>query len=134
MLSRTPRSNLDGEALYDSDSSRFQSTQFLRIVGEHADASHSQVLKDGCTCGVVALVGAEAKLLIGLYRVSPFILELVSEKFVQEPDPPALLRMINDDAASSPVDLTHGKLQLVPAITACRGEDVASQALGVNTH
>ena len=83
---------------------------------------------------VVAKVGRKAELQVRVDGVEPVLLELVGAQLVEQPDPAALLREIEQDAGALALDHRQRRLELLAAIAAQRVEDVARQALGVDAH
>jgi hypothetical protein len=62
------------------------------------------------------------------------ILKFIGKQFIEKPDPSAFLGMIDDDPTPRLADLTHRRLELIPAIATCGGKDIAGQALRMNTN
>src|SRR6185369_16302408 len=81
---------------------------------------------------VLAEVGLETESLVRLDRVGPAILQLVRLELVQQTDAPPFLVEVDDHAASVSGDHAHRFVQLPPAVTAQRVEDVAGETLRVH--
>ena len=81
---------------------------------------------------VVAQVGGQAELEVGVDRVEPLLLELVGAQLVEQADPAALLGEVEQHAAALALDHRQRRLELLAAVAAQRVEDVAGQALGVH--
>ena len=83
---------------------------------------------------VVAQVGRQPELEVGVDGVEPAVLQLVGAQLVEQPDPAALLGEVEQHAAALALDLRQRRLELLAAVAAQRVEDVAGQALGVHAH
>ena len=83
---------------------------------------------------VVAGVGREAEVHVGLDGVHAGVLQLVGADLVHEADAAPLLAHVEDDAAALGGDARHGGVQLLAAVAAPRAEHVAREALGVHAH
>ena len=81
---------------------------------------------------VVAQVDRQAELEVGVDRVHPAVLQLVGAELVEQPDPAALLRQVQQHAAALALDLRQCRLELLAAVAAQRVEDIAGQALRVH--
>ena len=81
---------------------------------------------------VVAKVGREAELEVGLHRVEPAVLQLVGAELVEQSDAPALLSEVEQHAAALGLDLPQRLLELGSAIAPLRPEHVTRDALGVH--
>ena len=77
---------------------------------------------------------AKPRLEVRLDRVEPLLLQLVRLQLVQQADPAALLRHVEEDAAALLLDPAERQLELLAAVAAERVEDVAGEALGVDAH
>ena len=60
---------------------------------------------------VVALIGLEPELLVGLDRVEPLVLQRIRADLVRETDAPAFLIQVEQHAASFGGDAAHGGLR-----------------------
>ena len=82
---------------------------------------------------VVAGIGGEPELEVGLHRVGAGVLQLVGAQLVQQADPPALVAAeVEHDAASLVSHPLHRGRQLGSAVATRRPEDIAGQALRVH--
>ena len=104
-----------------------------RVVRQDADRGQPEVGEDLRADAVLARVGLEAELEVGLDRVETLLLELVGAQLVEQPDPAALLGEVEQDARAFLLDPREGALELLAAVAAPRVEHVAGQALGVDT-
>ena len=103
-----------------------------RVVREHADRRQPEVGEDLGADPVLARVGLEAELEVRLDRVAALLLQLVRAQLVEQADPAALLREVEQDAAPLLLDPRERALELLAAVAAPRVEDVAGEALGVD--
>src|ERR1700704_1256496 len=126
------RDRNDRHALIDGQTVTFQANQLARIVGDRPDRSQPEIEQDLGANSIIAEIWLEAKPLIGLDSVDALILELIRLELVEETNAPALLIEINNDALAFFGNHFHGGLELPPAITAERVEDVTGQTLRVH--
>ena len=124
--------DLDRHLLDDREAEALDPGDLLRVVREDADRRQAEVGEDLAADPVLAHVGREAELEVGLDGVEPVLLQLVRLQLVQEADAPALLRHVEEDAALLGGDARERQLELLAAVAAERVEDVAGQALGVD--
>src|SRR5689334_1020729 len=102
-----------------------ESDQLAGVVGDRANRMETEVEEDLRANAVIPQIGLEAKLLVGLHRVSAVILELVRLELVEEADAPPLLIQIHDDATPLDGDHLHRGVELPAAIAAQRMEHVS---------
>ena len=81
----------------------------------------------------VALVAAEAQMMVGVDRIQPVILQRVGAQLVGEADAAAFLGQIEQDAAALVRHPADGATQLITAVAAQRGQEIAGEALGMQT-
>ena len=82
---------------------------------------------------VVARVGRQTEVEVGVDRVATLVLQLVRLQLVQQADPPTLVpAQVEHHAAALLGDPAQRGLQLGAAVAAQRAEHVAGQALGVH--
>ena len=122
----------DRHLLADREAVALEPDDLLRVVGEDADAGQAEVAEDLGADPVVAQVGGQAELEVGLDRVRALLLQLVGLELVEQADPATLLREVEQDAAALLLDLGQGRDQLLAAVTAHAVEDVAGEALAVD--
>src|SRR5439155_3631888 len=126
-----PRLGLERRTGHDIDAVALEAADLLGVVGEEPDAVDTQVAQDLRADPVVPQILAEAELQVRLDGVPALVLERVGADLVRQPDPPALLMEIDEDAATGRGDQGERLLELIPAIAALGAEHVARQALGV---
>ena len=126
------RDRLDRELVRHGQPVPLEAMNLLRVVGEDADAGQAQVDQDLGTDAVVAQVGGQAELQVRVDGVEPLLLEAVGAQLVQEPDPAALLRQVQQHPRPLALDHRERRLELLAAVAAQRVEDVAGEALGVD--
>src|SRR5204862_7340126 len=122
------RRHLERRARHHVHAVALEPTDLLRVVGEEAHALHAQVAQDLCPDAVVAQILPEAELEVRLHRVAALVLEGVGADLVGEPDAPALLAEVDEDAAARHRDRLERLAALVAAVAAPRAEDLAGPA------
>jgi hypothetical protein len=125
--------DLGGDALDDLDAGELEGFDFFGVVGDEADGGDAHLLEDLGGKLEVAAVGLVAELEVGFDGVEAFVLKLVGAEFGHEADAAALLLLVEHDAGSGFGDGGHGELELLAAVAAEGVEDVAGEALGVDT-
>lgn len=121
-----------GDALSDGDAGGLERGDFLRIIGDEADAGDAEELEGRGGQLVGAAVGGEAELDVGFNGVEALILKLVGAELGHEADAAALLLLIEEQACAFGGDAGESELELEAAVAAERAEDVAGEALGVD--
>src|SRR5260370_35353284 len=92
------------DALDDADAIAFERSHLLWIVGKQPDRVEAELTQHLGGRQVAALVGVEAELLVGVYRVETGILELVGAQLVDKTDATAFLGEIKQHAAAGLCD------------------------------
>ena len=95
---------------------------------------HAQVSEHLCTTAIVALVGLESQVYVGIYGVESLLLQFIGCYLVHQTDATALLLHIDHHALALFLDGLHGLMQLLATIAALRSEDVASHTRRVHAH
>ena len=124
----------DGHRLDDLEAVAGEADDLLRVVGQQADLPHAEIEEDLRAEAVLAQVGREAELEIGLHRVEALLLQLVGVDLRGEADAAPLLPHVEQDAAAGLLDLLQRGVELAAAIAAARAEDIAGQAFAVDAH
>ena len=88
---------------------------------------HAEIAEDFDAAAVLALVGAEAQLLVGFDGIVALGLERVGPDLVREADTASLLIEVHENAAPFGRDPLEGGLQLLAAVTLRRVKDVPGQ-------
>ena len=83
---------------------------------------------------VVAQVGRQAELQVGVDGVEALLLQLVGAQLVEQADAAPLLGEVEQHALALLLDHRQRGLELLAAVAAQRVEDVAGEALGVDAH
>jgi putative acetyltransferase len=128
------RRDFSRHALDHSDAGRLKRRHLLGIIRHQANLLDAEHLQRFGRKLVLAAVGGKAKLFVGLHRVQPTVLQFVGPELRHQPNPPALLLLIKQNARARRGDLAQSQLQLQAAIAAQRAEDVAGEALRVDAH
>src|SRR3712207_475667 len=96
-----------------------------RVVGEQPHRVHAEVDEDLCAGAVVAGVGRQAQVEVGVDGVDAPVLQLVGLQLVQQADPPALVPAdVEHDPAALLRHRGQRRLQLRAAVAAQGAEDV----------
>jgi hypothetical protein len=83
--------HLDGDALHDRQAEAGQRDPLGGVVGEQAQRGQPQVGEDHRARTVVAGVGGQPELQVGLDRVAPSSCSCVGGELVEQTDPAALV-------------------------------------------
>src|SRR6476661_2574717 len=106
-----------GSALARSFPTRsLEPDNFLRVICEESELSHTQIEKNLCAEPVIAQVSCVSEFRVGLYGVESFLLQLVSVDFCRQPDTAALLSHIYQNALAFLFDLPQRGVHLISAI------------------
>ena len=123
--------HLDRHVLDDFQSVGLQSHALLRVVGHEAHLVHAKVAEHLRAAAIVALVGLESEVSVGIDGVvALLLLELVGGNLVHQSDAAALLLHVDEHTLALLVDHLHGLVELVAAVAALRSKDVARGAGG----
>src|SRR5512142_1421595 len=130
------RSRLDfaGHTLSDSDTGIFKRRDLIGIVREQANGLKVQRTQNFHWHIVFAAIGLEPELFIGLDRIESLILQLVGLKLGHQANATAFLLLIDQDSDPALGNHLERHLQLLAAVASKRAEDIASEALGVDTN
>ena len=126
------RDDLERHLLDHVEAEPVEAGDLLRVVREDPDRGEAEVGEDLVADPPVARVHGEAEREVCLDGVEPLGLELVGAQLVEKPDPAALLRHVEEDAAPLARDLRERLLALLAAVAEKRVEDIAGEALGVD--
>src|SRR5687767_1005205 len=122
-------------ALHDRKTVAVESAVLGGIVGHEPHRRDAEVDQDLRADAVLARVGEEAELDVGLHGVAPFVLQAVRPHLVAEPDPPTLVAaQVHEHALAFTRDPLEREIELHTAVAAHRAEHVAREALGVHSH
>ena len=122
------RRNDAGDALGHDDSGAFEGGDFLRIVGQQADAVQVEVTQDVAGHLVVPQVSFKAEFDVGLHGVEAVVLQFVGAEFVEQADAAAFLVLINDQSTTFGGDQVESEFELGTAIAAQAMKHVAGEA------
>ena len=78
-------------------------------------------------------VGGVAKLFVGFYGVAAMVLEFIGAELCHEADATPFLLFIEQNARAFLANFAQGELKLEAAVAAQGAEDIAGEALRVNT-
>src|SRR5207244_8181809 len=98
-------------------------------VGQQADSAETELAEHFRCRQVNPLIGVKAQLLVGVERVETSILQPVGSQLVDEADAAPFLREVEQQPATCSRDRCDPAAQLVAAIAAQAGEQVAGKAL-----
>ena len=130
----SPGGVLDRHLVGHAQAVALEAHDLLRVVGEQADRAEPEVHEDLGADAVVAQVGGQAELEVGVDGVEALLLEPVGAQLVQQADAAALLGEVEQHAAALVLDARERVLELLAAVAAQRVEHVAGEALGVHAH
>ena len=105
----------------------------LWVVGQDADRTEAQVNEDLGANAVVAKIGRETELEVGVDGVVALLLKLVGLQLVEQPDPPALLREVEQNPLPLLFDHSERCGQLVAAVASHRLKQIAGETFGVQS-
>src|SRR6476620_1239145 len=111
-----------------------QADNFFWIIGEEPELSHAQIEENLRAEPVIAQISCVSQFRVGLYRVEPFLLQLVSVDLRRQSDASPLLSHVNQNTVAFLLDLPERRVQLISAIAPARREDIASETLAVYAH
>ena len=124
----------DGDYLGDFEAVAFEAGTLDGVVGDEAHLGDMLVAEYLCAYAVVALVGLEAELKVGVNSVEALFLQVVGAEFVDEAYAAAFLTHVGYEAFALMLYHLHGAVQLIAAVALAGAEDVASGAAGVDAH
>ena len=126
--------DLTGNALDNGDSGALESGNFVGIVRKQTYCADAEGLQHLGRESEFSMVRFESQAFVGFDGIEPDVLQLVRLKLCHQADPSALLLLVNKDARTLPGD--HGKshFQLLAAIATEGPENIASEALRMDTH
>ena len=107
---------------------RFQRRDLVRIVRHQADTVETEAVQHHRSRCIDPLIRVEAKLLVCVYRIEAVILQLVGAKLVDETDPAAFLRQIQQNAAAIRRDFSNCAAQLISTVATQAGKQIPGKA------
>ena len=125
---------LNGHIFNHLDTIALQTHALNGVISHQTHFCHAQNAKDISTHAVIAFIGLEAQMDIGIDGVHAVFLKLVGLDFVHQTDAASLLIHIHQQAFAFLFNHLHRHVQLLTALTAHRPEDIARGARGVNAH
>ena len=120
--------------LHNLESVALQPDTFDGVVREKFNLAHAQCAQNLCAHAVIAKVGVESEVDIGVHSVEALLLKFVSGNLVHQADASSFLKQIDHHALAFFLYQLHGAVELLAAVAALRSEDVAGGAAGVHTH
>ena len=103
------------------DAESGQAAHLRRVVGEQPDRPHPEIAEDLRARAVLARVGGQAELKVGVDRIGARVLQLVGLQLAEQADAAALVTAkVEHDAAALGRDRRHRRVQLRTAVTALR--------------
>ncbi len=119
------------DLLHDFQSVTFQANDFLGIVGQKADFSHSQIVEHLGSHTVVPEIGGIAQFFVGFDSVESLLLKFVSVDFGGESDAAAFLPEVEKDSSFSGKMSKRG-VELASTVASLGSENIAGEAFGMN--
>ena len=108
--------NFDGYILYDFEAVCFQAYTLHRVVGEQAHLVYAQVAEHLGTAAVVALVGLEAQVNVGIHGVVSFFLQFLGGNLVHQSYASSFLLHVDNYSLACLVYHLHCLVQLLSAV------------------
>ena len=105
-----------------------QSDAFYGVVGHQSHFRHAQFAQYAGANAIVALIGFEPEMQVGIDGVVALLLQFVGCYFGHQPDAAPFLIHIQHNAFAFFFDDAHGLVQLIAALAAARTEYVARGA------
>ena len=124
----------DGDDFGHLKAVAFEARALDGVVGDEAHLGDMLVAQDLGADAVVAFVGLEAELEVGVDGVETLFLEVVGLELVHEADTATLLTHVGDEALAFLFNHLHGAVELLAAVALAGAEDVAGGAAAVDTH
>ena len=121
-------SGLDGDILYDFQSVGLQSDTFYGVVCHQAHFVYTEMAQHLCSTAIVALIGFEAQMGVGIHGVVAFFLKLIGGNLVHQTDASSFLLHVDEYSLAFFLDHLHGFVKLLTAIAALASQDVAGGA------
>ena len=119
---------LYGHVLHNLQSVGFESYALHGVVGEQAHLVYAEMPEHLRSATVVALIGLESEVYVGVYRVVALLLQLVGGYLVHEPYAASFLLHVYHHAFALLVYHLHGLVQLFAAVAAFAAQYVARGA------
>ena len=124
---------VSGDPLGDGDAVVLEVGDLVGVVGQQPDGRDAEVAQDLGGGAVVAGVGGQPEVEVGVDGVAAAVLELVGLQLGDQADPAALVAaQVDHDAAALLDDPLQRLVELGAAVAAAAAEHVAGQALGVH--
>ncbi len=126
------RLHLNGHLINKGESVSFKTHHLLGIVRQEPHFLNADSRQYLGTDAVVSHICVEAELFICLDRVKALVLQCISFQFVHQADPPPFLPEIDNNARAFIVHHFHCAVQLSPAITTKRAENISCHTFGMD--
>ena len=123
-----------GDPPGDRDPLAAQALDLVRVVREQGHGTDLEQTDDVRRGPVLPGVAGKTQPRIGVHRVRAQVLQVVGLELVEQTDAPPLLTQVDDRAGLLPLDVLQALLQLLAAVAAQGGPDVAGVALRVDPH
>jgi len=121
-------SYLDGHILDDFESVCLKTYTLHWVVGEQAHLVHADMAQHLCSTSVVALVGLESQVYVGVDGIKSLLLQLIGCNLVHQSDATTFLLHVDYHTLALFLDGLHGLVQLLAAVTALAAKNVACHA------
>ena len=124
----------DRNGFHNLDAVTEQSGALGGVVGDEAQTGGVLVAQDLRSDTIVALIGLEAELDVGLHGVAPQLLQMVRPQFVHQSDATTLLVHVEHHSPTLFIHHLHRAVKLSAAVALARAEDVAGDARRMHPH
>ena len=118
-------SDFDGNIFDDFQSVSLKTDTFHGVICHQAHLLNTQQTQNLGTTAVVALVGLETQVDVGIDGVETFLLQLVGGYLVHQADTATLLLHVDHHALAFFLNGLHGLMQLLAAVATLRAEYIA---------
>ena len=126
--------DFDRHVLHDFESIPFQSHTLHRVVGQQTYFADADFSEDLSTHTIVAQVGVETEVNVGIDGVKPLLLQFVGGNLVHQSDASSFLNEIDHCTLALLLDELHGLVELFSAVATLTGKDVACGTTRVHAH
>src|SRR6185436_13453385 len=118
----------------DLEAVTLQTDYFLRIIRQQPDFLYAQIHENLGAQAVFAEIHRITQLPVRLDGVVASFLQFISLYFGRQTDPPSFLAHVNNNSLLRLRDVSHGLMQLQPAVASTRSKHIARQAFAMDAN
>ncbi len=111
----------------------FKGPHLIRVIREKPHRADAEMPQNSAGQLIIPQIALESELFVGFHGVGPQILQPISAQLIHQPDASAFLQFVDDQSPPFFGDLLEGDFELRPAVAAQTVENIAGEALGMNT-